>query len=473
MKFSKIKLLWLVPILILIIGVSACGGDDDEDTSLSGASTSAQEVDNSNTSTDTDATTDEGDVDSVIGSIPEPEPDILVLPEIPEFDGRLLFTSGNNIYLGEFNGQEAQLLVADTTAPAVIPDPDSEGFIHKSSGLRRPRIMWTDFAGGESLELISLTGTFRQLSANVIGWSPDREWLLLQEVNGPPRWHIMSHDGSTNYRFEDSVIPIWLEDNTVLQIEVDFSFGPAGFADFDGLPILTTGFSRYIPQTGEIEDLPLSTAEVSSPWDYNLLDLVLRENGLALAHEPYTDTLGNTVEGNDGSRWSVVLPNASRGFAPENCNVWGIERLGADGNNEIVYEVDDTVIVARLQVLDDGSALFTEWQLEDCNINGDLHVALKRITPDGSVTEITSDIAPVVEGRNSLTLLVFLMANRYDVSPDQQYVVWAGGTFDSRTATLNLTHLESGATATLMTTTAADSTTFLDEKMFRTVYWLP
>lgn len=467
---SAIRQLWpIILIVVFAMVISACGGDDEPKASGSSSNESNSESSsNQGDSTSSDALVNsEFDSDSDFASVALPEMNELALPSLPDLSGSLVFTRGRSLYRGAFNGESAEIVVSDISAATVDVSPDGQYVAYTSPGIRRLKMLFQQLDTSEITELSPVSGNFRQVAGHITGWSPDEEWVIVNDVIGP-RYFVVSIDGATSVELDNTVYPMWLEDNRVLLIEVDRTLLDAA-QSFQ--PQLVVGASVFDPTTQETAELDLDMEAVAFPLDYNGISVTIQSEGLRLA--PSSDVVGySVVLPDEGSRLSVQLPEANRGFTPEQCNVWTIDKLTEDGTIETVYTADEVMWLTDLTVLSDESVLFLEWSSVDCTPDG-MQLALKRLMLDGDVVQVVEGISRIEDGRNNLNLLVFNQAHRYTVSPDGQYVVWPGGDIDNRPAGLNLTDINTGETMTLLqANSGTDANAFMDNDMFRSVFWV-
>jgi hypothetical protein len=386
---------------------------------------------------------------------------------LPELDGSLVFTRGTSIYHADFDGQSAEILVSGISAATVDLSPDGDYVAYTSPGIRRLKMLYHNLASNDLIELASVSGTLRQVAGHITGWSPDGQWVIVNDVIGP-KYHVISIDGTMTHELGDVVYPMWLEDNRVLLIVVDRTLINAAFS-FE--PQLVIGASIFDPTTEETTELDLDMEAVAYPLDYNGISVTIQSEGLRLAQT--TDAIGySVVLPNEDVRLSVQIPEANLSFKPEQCNVWTIDKLTDEGDIETVYTASEIMWITDLTVLPDESVLFLEWSSEGCSVDG-MRLVLKRWMPTGDVIQVVEGISRIEDGRNNLNLLIFNQGHRYTVSPDGQYVVWPSGDIDHRPAHLNLTAIDTGETLTLLEANSGGSANnFMDNDMFRSVFWV-
>lgn len=466
--FKRPFIIVMVAIVALIL--SACGGEDKAEISGSSNSpTDSNESSNSDTSTSSDSSTENVSfsADSIFADIRVPSTNDLMLPAVPELEGSLIFSRGGSLYHGAFDGEAAQFLVADISAATVDLSPNGEYVAYTSPGVRRLKMLFQDLESTEITELVPISGSFRQIAGHITGWSPDQQWVIVNDTIGPKQT-VVSVDGATSYELGDSVYPMWLSDNRVLLVDVDLPLIQAA-QNFE--PQVVEDFSVYDPSTEELTALDIPTDAVQSPLDYNGIVVALESEGLTLADTP--DLFGYTVfDSDDASRYTVQLPQTTQSFTPEHCNVWTIDKLSEDGTVETAYSAEDVLWITDLTLLVDRSILFLQWSAPDCSPD-DMEIALMRMMPDGETVQVVNGISRIEEGRNNLNVLPFNQGHRYAISPDGQYVVYPTGNNETMSAKLNLTDINTGETITLLEAASASSANaFMDNDMFRSVFWV-
>jgi hypothetical protein len=249
------------------------------------------------------------------------------------------------------------------------------------------------------------------------------------------------------------------------------NFETGGFS-VDGTTDIV-GASILSPETGEVSTLGIPLNSITDVSDISNIELTMQRNGMALAPNVDAFATGNSVLMPDGTRVSVVYPESSRSYQTSVCETWRIERLLPSGEIESIYSEEDVVHLSNLTALEDGSVLFLRWKFEGCLPNVPMSVSLLRLHPDGNVSTVAEGVTPIEDGRTNLFGLPFAAGHRFAVSPDEIYVVWPSGDLNNRQARLNITNLNTGDQAVLMEFAGSnDSGRFLDNQMFRAVFWI-
>lgn len=447
-------------ILLMIALLAACGGEEDASLSSGGGSQA----------TPTEAPTAMAGGDGALASLPAPEPGALTLPDVPDTDGALIFTRGRQIYHGQFGGAAAETIIEDVAAASVEVSPDKRYAYHTSPGIRRIRLLGTELASGEQIELVRLSGgSIRQLSGQVHGFSPDGTWMLVYDLFDVQMYLVPTAGDAEATPLARDVWPVWLADNTILQLQ---TVQEIRRAIFENQVLEFAGFTRLDPATGEATPLDIAADEVLHLNDYANLVAATTDAGLELA-DPFELT-GYSATLND-SYIFIVQPEENIIFQPAPCNTWAIEQMDAEGLRQVIYTVEDALWLTELTPLSDESFLFLEWRVSDCDLlSGTMTATLKRWHPDGTTTTVTDEVSPIEENRGNLNVLVYSQGHRFAVSPDGRYVVWPGGSLATGSSSLNITDLESGTTGVLLLSeVVTNPESYLDEQMFRSVFWLP
>lgn len=450
-------------LMILMSGVLVgCGGE--KKATISSANTTARPTTTTSIAADAPAPTN----DPLLTGLSEPTPDGLSLPAIAELTGTVYFTRGNTLYSARFDGQAATEIISNIS-PATV-EVNERYLAYTTPGDIRLKMLQTDLQSQTSVELTRITGKLRQVRGHIIGWSPDGEWTVLADVIGL-RWVLVSHDAATVRELGDSVSPFWLNDNSLLLVELDPPLGQVLIGQQLTESQRVVGFQHLDPATGDSRELNISPAMMAHFSDYFGLLRGVTSAGLELA---YPAELSGYLARVGEQWWAVQLPSDLLRFQPRPCDTWSIASWGVGADPQTVYEAGNILWLSDLTPLGDGSVLFLEWAYVNCDIQGTMTVRLLRWLPDGTVVEVAPDVSPIEDGRNNLNLMVYNQSRRFAVSPDENYVLWPSGGVSSGHAELRLTSLQSGTTvAVLAAAPRRDSNAYLDTAMFNAVFWVP
>lgn len=450
-------------LIILMSGVLVgCGGE--KKATISSANTTSRSTAATSIAADVPTPTD----DPLLTGLSEPTPDGLSLPAIPELTGTVYFTRGNTLYSAQFDGQAATEIISTISAATV--EVNERYLAYTSPGDTRLKMIQTDLQSQTSIELTRITGKLRQVRGHIIGWSPDGEWTVLVDVIGL-RWVLVSHDAATVRELGDAVSPFWLNDNSLLLLEIDPPLGQVLIGQQLTESQRVVGFQRLDPTTGDSRELNISPAIMAHSSDYLGLVRAVTSAGLELA---YPAELSGYLARVGEQWWAVQLPSDLLRFQPRPCDTWSIASWGVGADPQTVYEASNILWFSDLTPLGDGSVLFLEWAYVDCDIQGTMTVRLLRWLPDGTVVEVAPDVSPIEDGRNNLNLMIYNQSRRFAVSSDESYVLWPSGGLTSGHAELRLTSLQSGTTvAVLAAAPRRDSNAYLDTAMFNAVFWVP
>ncbi len=452
MKFPKLT--WLVLAIIAAMLLGACA--DEEEPSVQSVA-----EDRSTATTTDDQTTgaNAAGTDSPLAQLPEAVDGQVSLPVIEGVSGGLLFTQGyygtagtqlSTLYFMRFGEAEPRLIAEGVNPTTVSVSPDYKKVFYSTSGIRNRRVFVADLTTFEVTDL----GRMQGVVANIIGWTPDSVLYAEIQIRG---------DGPVADFF------LAKQDGTGV---VDVS--PEGFLSgtlADGTLLLsaisedqtTLILNRYDPATAtstEIGSVPID----NNNFGATIVAVIntLQTQGLALSDSFFTNT---SIQSGEDIIFTTLASPAPGGVAL--CELWEVRKAGVP-ESPLIYSIEDATLLSHLQALPDGSLLMLHWWLEDCNIS-ELHNEILHVSADGQSAVSLTEIDPGTEV--NLSFLAGSSGQKYDVTPDGRYVLWLGGGLQAGYSAVNITDLQTNATATLMRQTQSGSAdSFLENQIFSNVF---
>lgn len=379
-------------------------------------------------------------------------PDVL-----DEAGGALVFRRGSSLYLYPHPDTGEPVEINQHVDPnGIYITPDGRSIIFSllepdgfgASGVRRVDLQTLD----QAMIAPEVTGRWE-----VVAISPDGQWLAIR--NYAFGLAIVHLDGSAVYDevAPSAAIPRWLSDGTVLVVHMDYT--ASGQPHYKSVV-------RFDPAAGQTADLEIDLEALDA--DPTLLDTALADMGLSYAE---------TTDADPGPIYYAQEAEDDASPSPI-CERWQIvsilrDESGAAIDQLVVYEAPDTREIADLRVQADGSVLFTQWAVPDCDPVQTPVARLMRLVPgeDGAETMIEGLYAgaAIGEGYRRGT-----RTPRAALSPDGRYVAWISGNIDAGESALRLTDLTTGAESLILTADAnsGDLNTFVETQLFTAVYWV-
>lgn len=138
---------------------------------------------------------------------------------------------------------------------------------------------------------------------------------------------------------------------------------------------------------------------------------------------------------------------------------------------DLFVDVLDTALISDIYQAEE-TFFYERWYLRNCDLSdGNLVMALESIVPGEERQVITEDVYATPDV--NLGFLRGSAGRRYAVSPDQQYVAWISGSLETSTTRINVTHIASGETITVLEWSASDQNTFLATEALNAIFWVP
>lgn len=466
---------WFFSAIILAFLLAACGGGGDDEGGLQSANNTS--VSNSDNQTVIDSNDDapEDTLNTSFSNAPLITTNERAIPEVAELDGtvilvqgdmnadHLLRGTGGTIYITQFDGSEPEPIIDRVYAATVTLSPDKRFLVFNASEGRRRYVYSLEIATREVRQLALLSNQF----GFVNGWSPDGEWITLTPFQ---QGVIVTRlDGTSSFELGQGA-SLWTTDGQVIFFEIDnfFQFNNPNPPELVGMQLVD-------PSTAEATDVEFEFTTT----DTSLGTLIASAEAAGFDVAPtfhFSAHFPATYLTEDERLFNIqgVTPSNTDGFfgTPPHCGQWQMSYAGgSEAGLNIFLDVQDTAFIS--DIYREAERVFYErWYFPDCHLaEGNLVVALESVIPGEDPQVITDDIYPGVDIN-----LGFLRANsgrRYAVSPDQQYVAWISGSLASNNTKLNVTHIDSGDTITILEWQAANSNSFLATEALNAVFWIP
>ncbi len=454
MKFPKLT--WLVLMVIAAMLLGACG--DEEEPSVQSV------ADDKATATTTDNQTTGGNAtgtDSPLAQLPEAVDGVVSLPLIDGVSGGLLFTQGyygtagtqlSTLYFMRFGEAEPRMIAEAVNPTTVSVSPDYKKVFYSTSGIRNRHVYVADLTTFEVTDL----GRMQGIVANIVGWTPDS--VLYAEIqirgDGPVADFFLAKQDGTGVvdMSPEGAMSGTLADGTLLLNAVSEDQ-------------TTLILNRYDPATAastEIGSVPID----NNNFGATIVAVIntLQTQGLALSDSFFSNT---SIRSGDDIIYTQLADPAPGGVAL--CGMWEVHKAGVP-ESLLIYSIEDATLLSHLRVLPDGSLLMLHWWLEDCNITN-LHNEILHVSADGQSAVSLTEIDPGTEV--NLSFLAGSSGQKYDVTPDGRYVLWLGGGLSAGFSAVNITDLQTDATATLMRQNQSGSAdSFLENQIFSNVFWI-
>jgi hypothetical protein len=293
--------------------------------------------------------------------------------------------------------------------------------------------------------------------ALLLGWSPDSQTVLVWNTGSLV---ANSADGLTVRALAGTRTVAWLPDNQVLL------FAPEDLL-VSGSPL---ALFRVNPQSGEREAVPVRLDDPHWP-DFLRIAGALAAHGVAYDKTAFHD-FHRAAPLPDGSWAYIEWSDAVKDMQAPLCATWTIRQTAQQAHTEPVnlFESPFTTFLSDLTALPDGSLLFLNWTLDDCQFFGEMNVELLRMMPGQEPVIITNEIDPGPQANpNEIDTLGYWSARKYAITPDGRYVFWIGKGDVEGISLLNITDLTSGETAALL----ADVVLPDGAGLFANVFWVP
>jgi hypothetical protein len=470
---------WFVCVIILVLLLAACGGGSDDEGGLESANNTSVSSNNANTDS-VDPNKEEDDasnetLNTSFSNAPSITTNELVIPEVDELEGTLIFVKGDlnsddllrgtggTIYLAKFDGSEPQPVMDRVFASTVTLSPNKHYLLFNASEGRRRYVYSLDIESGEVHQLALLRNQFGFVNS----WSPDVEWITLTPFQQGVV--VAKLDGTESFELEAGNV-LWTTDGQIIHFEI------ANFFQFNNPdPPELVSMQLIDPSIGEATDVEFEF----DPSNTSLGALISNAEAAGFDVAPtfrVTSNFPATFVTEDERIFAVqgVTPQDPDSFfnTPPHCGQWQMSYSSAPNTNpDIFLDILDTALISDIYH-EDERIFYERWYFPDCELTeGNLVIALESVIPGEDRQIISEDIYPGVDIN-----LGFLRGNsgrRYAVSPDQQYVAWISGSLESMKTTLNVTHVPSGDTIPILDWLAPDRNAFLATEAFNAVFWVP
>jgi hypothetical protein len=457
---------WLFA-LVLVLVIAACGGDDDTGSALEGSgdddsSSSAQDVpvaddNSSNQGVNTD-------LESVV-----PGDNVLTMPAVARLQdsGRLIFVQGTledgvasegdggKLYLADFNGGEPQELAARVYAPSVMLSPNQDQLVYAAAIGRRWYLYVLDLQTLETTQLLQTSNRF----SFVTNWSPDGSYITISSFG--PGQVLVALDGSASLEIGGG-FTIFTQDNLLLSV------GIGGGGQFGG-GTFTEPVRLVDPATMESEDLDITL--VPSAGAPGLI-AAMRGAGYELHPNQTASYFAQVPMYSAETDAMLLVNNVTRNGSPEICSTYEmiLQSVGEE-NPEAFAQFPNSLLISDVDQVGD-TYYFERWFAPDCNLSLDtLSLELLRQRPGQNTEVILEGLYPGDD--ININFLRARTGRKYFLSPDGTHVAWISGSLSDQSTAINITRLEDGATAQLLTWKSGNTTSFLSQEAFNSIFWIP
>lgn len=451
--------IWLALLFILSLLIGGCGGDDEAGgAALEGVSPNV-------TVTPAPTVTVAADV-TLFGGLPEPVRGTLALPELPDFDARIIFVREETLYLAAFDGQAPLVLdeAVSATTLSVAPGDDLVAYSVNDPALAETYGIMLDAYDLRLLDLRTYDTTIyapdasTQMALPVLGW-----------LDGTT---VASWDRTIN-----SALLLNAGGATTVPILGPFGYAwtPEGHLLYIGEKPGTGGGNTRVGTVFEVDpaagDPTIYDFTLATPpeMDFMNLEAGLQDQGAVYA-DTYTQKERSALLDN-GARAVVLMPAAVQRGQPRICDTWEIVQRARDGatTDTLLVHMDDTAYLTDLAVLPDGTLLFLRWHIPGCDITADMSLDLMQLAPGAEPEVLATGLDPGAQGGfNVLQSLNVARGHKYDVSADGRYVIWVSGGRTAEFSTLHILDLDTGDSAALMSLPVELS----GAGSIETVYWV-
>jgi hypothetical protein len=386
----------------------------------------------------------------------------LATDALAALDGYLVFQQGTSLYSFTEPASQQPRLLAENVYPGSVRRSAAGRHLYFISGPEDDPVLYRlDPRSLESVRLVADLPAGDLAEWAVLSISPDEEWVVLDVT--PTHLTIARLDGSEVYAIPETpgnYAPVWLDDGSVLLVEWEH-FGPSSEPDFRYV-----GAYRYRPGWQTLEQWSFVDNEqpgvdfvlnAPPPWQANLAEnstvmRVARNQGFqALPPAGGFQSTGFPLFGQ-------IVPHRDFEGPATPCLDWQIIQRYTPAN--VLYIAEGVFMLTDLQPLPDNAMLFLEWRLPGCTI-GYPEIALKRLEENGTVQTVIEGIFPGLDPAEPDPSI-----QRYRLTPDAEAVIWLGGHPERGQSSLNVTHLSSGETVTLVRAGSAGEQNDLIRDMF-------
>ncbi len=376
---------------------------------------------------------------------PTPTPDPSRMTQAAS-NGLMFFADADTLYMK--NGDEVETIAENILPRYVHLAPSKTQLLYTTS--IPDSYEYTVFV----LDLATLTSTQLYATAGYIpmlhSWSPNEEWVIITDNFDAPKL-VIKLDGTQQFEFSKppkydipddmeageimTVTPlepyanenlIWLADNTLLVYSDHYTiegsrdetqvyqFDPY-LAEKEILEFSVNTFPIYMYM--QADERPREISTMLEPFDLHLFPNFDPTKQLASAPE---------------YAWIVAAmqpdpEQGSFGFELPTCGKWSLIKkpVLASFFPESLYEVNDTLLLSDVSLLDDESVVFVHWQIANCLRTSIATATILHVQPDGEVIELTETPALAdIEIKSGRRFIEVVHHHIVDIAPDNATIVF-------------------------------------------------
>lgn len=339
-------------------------------------------------------------------------------------------------------------LISENDVAHVYSAPDNTKLVYTTLTSDGYDAHITDLTTLETIQLFSMTDF-----PVVHNWSPDQEWVILTQRRGAPQY-VINVDTKEVIQFGDipeySVLEgttfltpsesysvesvVWLADNTLLVYEehnsVEVKDDGGTYITVDKRMVHHVNLSNNENETLDISisQSISSIARFIEVWQYTsqVYDLI---QPFELEIFPNQDPAKQMVI-DDNYDWLVEIVAPTVDQITHNfpaCGNWFVNKQPARASflPEVLYQVQNILLLSDLILLPDESLLVTQWQVSNCNLSNIPTATILHIQANGDVIELaeTPAIANIQlkSGRRNIEIIHNQIV---DVSSDGTAIVF-------------------------------------------------
>lgn len=400
----------------------------------------------------------------------------------------LIYTQGDTIMRLDASGTTE--LATNVIPSSLLPSPNNPS-----------HFIFADERDASSMlnHLDTNSGTWQPIgvvggnNGGVIAWSPNGEWIIVKSTRYDDTAGIVN-DIIGIYHIEDGLFYelsyflgdyqfFWLESNQLLHFIYLYGYGN----ETEG-QLRNQSLSVFVVDliSSERVDLPINESIFSNPSTiyepsrWSTLSSELEAFGYSL--DAQYDIYNNRIY-HDGLQTyiSIEYPDVPRNFPPTNtCHQWSVVQKPIQQAMlpQQYYADSDVTYLSNLDYLyEQDSVLFLSWQTNGCIgiPNTHLETSIDLIISDETQTRILGENIHYPFGLYTSSLFYPLPADGryhpYDISPDEESVIWLNADETTRTSRILMTDIEStetGEVHAVSCSNAAFATCRIDN-----VFWVP
>ena len=442
---------------LLISTLGACASDVENSEQLEEQQPTRQKLD--------EATPDTFTEGSFTG-LSEPRVGDLRLPSLVGVEGKLLFSLGQTLYLGQFNNEMPTVIDETVNMENIYVSPNGQSIIFMTmvDGVKTLRL--TNLTSLKNVDLLTPDeGHLISLS-----WSPDSEWIAIVYLDTQlsPEEEELLNQGEMVSRAATNRLTVLNLNNLSSQTITESAESVAWLVD-NSLLVVTGSNQNLIrldPVTGGSQKLDISgevwqvAQGISDPAHWQSVQSRLDQVNFRLA--PYDVNLlpDDMALSSDQDKMVTVLreENALSTFCSKFRIV--IQPVSAAFVPDTLFQTEENNVVEirALTWSQEERVYFVLHHSDSCN-SDDIRGSLMRLNLDDKhLTTITDQLETAVN-------------NHYAFSPDGRYVAWSGADISSSISFIGITDLQTRTNGRLLAVTSQQ----LEESnngRFQVIHWI-